>query len=102
MIPLMTRAELIDRISHKNPHLTLEDASLVVRCILDTLSEALVAGRRIEIRDFGSFSLTTRPARIGRNPKTGVSVAVPPKAVPHFKAGLALKKRVDSPAQRQF
>jgi len=64
--------------------------------MLDAMSEALVKGHRIEIRGFGSFAVTHRPARVGRNPRSGEQVQVPEKRVPHFKAGKALREAVDS------
>ena len=71
-----------------------KDADFAVKMILDAMSEALVRGDRIEIRGFGSFSLHYRPPRMGRNPKTGESVALPAKHVPHFKPGKELRERV--------
>ncbi|HYA65222.1 MAG TPA: integration host factor subunit beta, partial [Burkholderiaceae bacterium] len=65
------------------------------KLILDMLGDALSQGGRIEIRGFGSFSLNYRPARVGRNPKSGERVQVPAKHVPHFKAGKELRERVD-------
>jgi integration host factor subunit beta len=59
------------------------------------MSSALASGERIEVRGFGSFSLHYRPPRIGRNPKTGASVAISDKYVPHFKPGKELRERVD-------
>ena len=59
------------------------------------MGDALADGERIEIRGFGSFSLHFRPPRIGRNPKTGDSVALPGKHVPHFKPGKELRERVN-------
>jgi len=91
----MTRAELIDRLANLQPQLMAKDAEMAVRVILDTLTDALARGDRIEIRGFGSFALNYRPPRAGRNPKTGARVQVPAKYVPHFKAGLELRKRVD-------
>jgi integration host factor subunit beta len=93
--PAMTRADLIDRLASQHPQLQTKDAEMVVRVILDTMTATLSRGDRIEIRGFGSFSLNYRPPRNGRNPKTGDKVAVPAKYVPHFKAGLELRKRVD-------
>ena len=63
--------------------------------ILAAIAESLSAGNRVEIRGFGSFALNYRPPRIGRNPKTGVKVAVSGKHVPHFKAGKELRELVD-------
>lgn len=59
------------------------------------MSHTLSNGGRIEIRGFASFLLHHRPGRIGRNPKTGVSVVLPAKYVPHFKPGKELRKRVN-------
>ena len=60
------------------------------------MSDALVRGHRIEIRGFGSFSVNRRPPRIGRNPRSGESVQIPEKRVPHFKPGKALREAVDA------
>lgn len=91
----MTRAELIERLSSLFPQLTQKDIDLTVRVMLDKLSQTLANGGRAEIRGFGSFALNYRPPRKGRNPKTGVSVQIPAKYVPHFKAGKELRERVD-------
>jgi integration host factor subunit beta len=91
----MTRSELIEKISSQFQHLLQKDAELVVKNILDSMSDTLNKGKRIEIRGFGSFSLNKRPARIGRNPKTGEKVHISEKLVPHFKAGKELRSRVD-------
>ena len=91
----MTRADLIDRLAHTHPQLQAKDAEMVVRVILDAMSDTLSRGDRIEIRGFGSFALNYRAARNGRNPKTGAAVKVPAKYTPHFKAGMELRKRVD-------
>lgn len=78
------------------PQLAYRDVELAVKGLLDRMGRALVEGDRIEIRGFGSFSLHYRPSRIGRNPKTGDSVRVPDKHVPHFKPGRDLRERVDN------
>jgi integration host factor subunit beta len=91
----MTRSELIQRLAGRFSQLTVFDAEVSVKTILDALSQRLSAGDRAEIRGFGSFTVNVRPPRIGRNPKTGESVKVPEKRVPHFKAGKGLKERVD-------
>ena len=66
---------------------------------LEQMSETLASGERIEIRGFGSFSLHYRAPRIGRNPKTGESVALAGKHVPHFKPGKELRERVNAAHQ---
>jgi integration host factor subunit beta len=91
----MTRTELIDKLSLKFPQLQLKDVDMSVRVIIDGISNALSHEDRAEIRGFGSFVLNYRPPRNGRNPKTGASVLVPAKFVPHFKAGKELRERVD-------
>ena len=66
-----------------------------MKTILDAMSDGLSRGHRIEIRGFGSFSINRRPPRMGRNPRSGESVAIPEKRVPHFKPGKALRESVD-------
>lgn len=94
----MTKSELIDVLSKQQNHLALKDVELAVKCIIEQMNQALAAGERIEIRGFGSFSLRVRPPRIGRNPKTGESVALAKKHVPHFKPGKELRDRVNESA----
>ena len=93
----MTKSELIARLATRFPQLVAKDADYAVKMILDAMTDALARGDRIEIRGFGSFALNYRPPRVGRNPKSGSSVEVPEKYVPHFKAGKELRERVDSP-----
>lgn len=76
--------------------LTVRDVDDAVNSILNAMTAALAQGSRIEIRGFGSFSLNYRPPRIGRNPKSGATVEVPAKIVPHFKAGKEMRERVDN------
>ncbi|MDR2678736.1 MAG: integration host factor subunit beta, partial [Zoogloeaceae bacterium] len=83
----MTKSELIDRLMSRFPQLVAKDAEDAVKAILDAMTAALIAGDRIEVRGFGSFSLNHRPPRVGRNPKSGAQVNIPAKWVPHFKAG---------------
>ncbi len=91
----MTKSELIERIAMRQSHLTVKDVELAVKTLLEQMTDTLARGERIEIRGFGSFSLHYRAPRIGRNPKTGESVGLAGKHVPHFKAGWALRDRVD-------
>ncbi len=91
----MTKSELIDQLADFQKHLVHLDVELGVKSVLEQMSAALANGERIEIRGFGSFSLHYRAPRMGRNPKTGESVALPGKHVPHFKPGKALRERVD-------
>lgn len=91
----MTKSELIDDLAREQGHLAYRDVELAVKCILEHMSHSLASGERIEIRGFGSFSLHYRPPRQGRNPKTGESVALAGKHVPHFKPGKELRERVN-------
>ncbi|HRK56764.1 MAG TPA: integration host factor subunit beta [Burkholderiaceae bacterium] len=97
----MTRSDLIGQLAMSNPTLSAQDVDEAVRTLLDAMSAALAHCQRIEIRGFGSFSLSHRPARVGRNPKTGEQVSVPAKRVPHFKAGKEMRERVDQWVQSQ-
>lgn len=96
----MTKSELIEVLARKQPHLPLKDVELAVRCVVDYLSDTLASGERIEIRGFGSFSLHHREARLGRNPKTGESVSLTEKHVPHFKPGKELRDMVDASREK--
>lgn len=91
----MNRVDLINRIARLHPQFYAKDADMAVRVILDAIATALAGGGRVEIRGFGSFALSYRAPRKGRNPKTGAAVIVPAKYVPHFNAGKELRERVD-------
>ena len=91
----MTRSDLVARLAERFGQLTQRDAELAVKTILDAMSDALAKGHRIEIRRFGSFSISRRPPRMGRNPRSGEQVQIPEKLVPHFKPGKALREGVD-------
>lgn len=91
----MTKSELIEIIAAKQAQLSVKDVELAVKTLIEQMSETLAAGERIEIRGFGSFSLHYRAPRIGRNPKTGESVGLAGKYVPHFKPGKELRDRVN-------
>ena len=91
----MTRSDLVARLAERFPQLTQRDTEFAVKTILDAMSDALARGHRIEIRGFGSFSISRRPPRVGRNPRSGEQVTIPEKLVPHFKPGKALREAVD-------
>ena len=97
----MTKSELIERIvtaqaQTSGSQLTSKDVELAVKTMIEQMSLSLASGERIEIRGFGSFSLHYRAPRIGRNPKTGESVGLSGKYVPHFKPGKELRDRVNA------
>lgn len=91
----MTKSELIERLVDRNEQLSVKDVELAVKAMLDQMTEALSQGDRIEIRGFGSFCLHYRAPRVGRNPKTGESVELEAKHVPHFKPGKELREQVN-------
>ena len=100
----MTKSELIERIvaaqaRSSSAQLNSKDVEFAVKTMLEQMSQTLASGDRIEIRGFGSFSLHYRAPRIGRNPKTGESVGLSGKHVPHFKPGKELRDRVNASLQ---
>ena len=100
----MTKSELIERIvaaqaRSSSAQLNSKDVEFAVKTMLEQMSQTLASGDRIEIRGFGSFSLHYRAPRIGRNPKTGESVGLSGKHVPHFKPGKELRDRVNATVQ---
>jgi integration host factor subunit beta len=92
----MTKSELIEILAQKQMQLAYKDVELAVKTMLDHMGNTLANGERIEIRGFGSFSLHYRPPRVGRNPKTGDSVQLAAKYVPHFKPGKEMRERVNN------
>lgn len=91
----MTRSDLVEELAARFGQITQRDAEFAVKAILEAMNDALARGHRIEIRGFGSFSVNYRSPRMGRNPRSGESVAIPEKKVPHFKPGKALRQAVD-------
>jgi integration host factor subunit beta len=91
----MIKSELIKRISSRNRHLYERDIEKVVNAIFNEMVEALRRGDRVELRGFGTFSAKLRGARQGRNPRTGVAVAIAKKAIPAFKTGKELRARLN-------
>jgi integration host factor subunit beta len=92
----MIKSELIAALAAENPHLTQRDIERVVGVIFERIIQALEEGGRVELRGFGAFSVRSRPARSGRNPRTGDSVDVPAKHVPFFKSGKELRARLNA------
>ena len=104
----MIKSELVQRIAEHNPHLYQRDVENIVNAILDEIVAALARGDRVELRGFGAFSVKHRPARAGRNPRTGAHVPVDQKSVPFFKTGKEMRERLNrdegrpTPARRRF
>ncbi len=91
----MIKSELVQRIAARNPHMYQREVENVVNAILDEVVSALARGDRIELRGFGAFSVKNRPARTGRNPRTGEQVPVAEKYVPFFKTGKEMRERLN-------
>ncbi len=98
----MTKSELVEIIAAKQAQLSVKDVELAVKTIIDLMSDTLSSGQRIEIRGFGSFSLHYRAPRVGRNPKTGDSVTLEAKHVPHFKPGKELRDCVNESLKQGY
>lgn len=86
----MTKAELVDEVA-RTTQLTKKHAEIIVNTVFDSIVLSLKAGEKIELRGFGSFRIRQRGSRLGRNPKTGDQVTVPPKRIPYFKPGKELR-----------
>ena len=97
----MTKSELIEQIVYQQRQLSAKDVELAVKTMLEHMSQTLASGDRIEIRGFGSFSLHYREPRRGRNPKTGETVQLSGKHVPHFKPGKEMRERVNESMQTE-
>ena len=91
----MIKSELIERIAERNPHLYQRDVEHIVNAILEEVVAALSRGDRVELRGFGAFSVKSRPARTGRNPRTGEPVTVSEKYMPVFKPGKDIRERLN-------
>jgi integration host factor subunit beta len=92
----INKTDIIERMALKNPHLSEDLVESSVSIILDHMIQSLSNKDRIEVRGFGSFHISEKEARIGRNPKTGEKVDVSGRSIPRFKAGRALRLSVDA------
>ena len=92
----MIKSELVQLIASRNPHLFLRDVENIVGAIFEEITDALAEGNRVELRGFGACSVKNRPARTGRNPRTGEQVSVKAKHVPFFKSGKELRERLNA------
>ena len=91
----MIKSELVQIIANRNPHLFQRDVENIVNAVFDEITDSLAQGNRVELRGFGAFSVKNRPAREGRNPRTGEKVEVEEKWVPFFKTGKELRERLN-------
>lgn len=91
----MIKSELVQRLADKHPNLFHRDIEKIVSVIFDGIADALIEGHRVELRGFGAFSVKHRPARVGRNPRSGAPVEIEEKYAPFFKAGKDLRDRMN-------
>ena len=91
----MLKTELVQRIVAQNPHLYQRDIERIVNGILNTITAALARGDRVELRSLWVISVKERPARTGRNPRTGAQISVQPKRAPLFKIGKEMHQRLN-------
>ena len=91
----MLKSDLIQRIAAQHPHLFQRDIERIVNIILATIVDAMARGDRVELRDFGIFSVRFRDGRVGRDPRTGASVTIARKALPHFRSGREMGRRLN-------
>ncbi len=91
----MIKSELVARLTQRYPHLYHRDVERIVSTVLDEITKALSEGHRVELRGFGAFSVKVRPARQGRNPRTGEPVTVEEKRAPFFRTGKELRERLN-------
>jgi integration host factor subunit beta len=91
----MTKAELVEEVA-RSTQLTKKHAEIIVNTVFESIVHSLKTGEKIELRGFGSFRIRRRGSRVGRNPKTGDKVEVPPKRIPYFKPGKELKELLNS------
>ncbi len=91
----MIKSELVAKLTQRYPHLYHRDVERIVSTVLDEITKALSQGHRVELRGFGAFSVKVRPARQGRNPRTGEPVTVEEKRAPFFRTGKELRERLN-------
>lgn len=92
----MKKSELVQRLAKRFPHLYQRDVELLVNTVLGDIANALVEGRRVELRGFGAFSIRKREARKARNPKTGREVQIGERMAIYFRTGKELRERINT------
>ncbi len=90
---VLTKAELVRQVAERTG-MTKKDTALVVNAVFETIMDALAKGEKVQIAGFGVFEVKQRAERVGRNPRTGEEIKIPPRKVPVFRVGKELKTRV--------
>ena len=96
----MNKSELIAALAAKT-ELSKKDAEKALNGFVDTISGALSKGDKVQLIGFGTFDVKQRPARVARNPRTGAEIKIAASKAPAFKAGKALKDKVNTPAKKK-
>ena len=96
----MNKTELVTALAAKT-ELSKKDAEKAVNAFVDVISEELTKGEKIQLIGFGTFAVKDRPARVARNPRTGEEIKIAVSKAPGFKAGKALKDKVNTPAKKK-
>ena len=92
----LIKSKLVEIITAQNPHLYQRDVERLIKTIFDEITNSLAQKKRVELRGFGAFSVQERKARIGRNPRSGASVAINAKSIPRFKTGKELRIKLNA------
>lgn len=90
----MNKTELINAVAEK-ADISKKDAEIAITAVVDSITEALIDGEKVQLVGFGSFEVKRRAERLGRNPKTKEAIKIPASKAPVFKPGKALKEAVD-------
>jgi integration host factor subunit beta len=96
----MLKSQLIRKVHETNPHLSKQDVNRIVDVLFDYITKSLSDNQRVEVRGFGVFGVKEQKARLGRNPRTGKQVSIPPKKSPYFRVGKELRYRLNKPEVR--
>ena len=96
----VNKSELIAALADKTAS-SKKDAEKVLNAFVETVSASLAKGEKIQLIGFGTFDVKKRPARTARNPRTGAEIKIKASKAPAFKAGKALKDKVNTPAKKK-
>ena len=99
-VTIMNKSELINALAAKT-EFTKKDAEKSMNAFIEVINENLAKGEKIQLVGFGTFEVKNRPARVARNPRTGEEIKIAASKAPTFKAGKALKDKVNTPAKKK-
>ena len=96
----MNKSELVAALAAK-AEISKKDAEKAISAFVDSISESLIKGEKVQLIGFGNFEVKNRPARTARNPRTGAEIKIAASKAPAFKAGKALKDKINTPAKKK-